>query len=185
MRWTNIATAFTNVTNEWAQIEHNMCGHRAAWSPLRWWPCYKRTLSLRTYDWSNVSHNSGSVRRSSDETHRLYCILENATITLLPLTIGWFRFASVRVIVFLQDGGLNLILCKSREKKNKSLLLTHNGTVTVCEEKEFTGFSRDFHITRPSPPSCRKTNTRTDAKRNYTNSIRWDKNNIYRKIFHF
>ena len=32
-------TAFARAPNEWKQIEHSMCGRRAARSPLWWWPC--------------------------------------------------------------------------------------------------------------------------------------------------
>ena len=32
--------SFCQTPNEWTQIEHNICSHRAAWSPLCWWPCY-------------------------------------------------------------------------------------------------------------------------------------------------
>ena len=35
----NNRTAFAKAQNEWTQMEHNMCGRRAARSPLWWWPC--------------------------------------------------------------------------------------------------------------------------------------------------
>ena len=31
---------FAKAPNEWTQAEHNMCGRRTPWSPLRWWPCF-------------------------------------------------------------------------------------------------------------------------------------------------
>ena len=38
-------TAFGKAPNEWTQIEYNMCGRPAAWSPLGWWPCNKTDTS--------------------------------------------------------------------------------------------------------------------------------------------
>ena len=35
----NRRTAFAKSPNEWPLIEHNMCGHQAARSPLWRWPC--------------------------------------------------------------------------------------------------------------------------------------------------
>ena len=35
----NNRTAFAKASKEWTQIEHNVCGRRAAWTPLWWWPC--------------------------------------------------------------------------------------------------------------------------------------------------
>ena len=36
----NNHTAFAKASNAWTQLEHSMCGRRATWSPLLWWPCY-------------------------------------------------------------------------------------------------------------------------------------------------
>ena len=36
----NSRTPFFKVPNEWTQIEYNLCGHPAAWSPLWWRPCW-------------------------------------------------------------------------------------------------------------------------------------------------
>ena len=45
-RWTKMSTEhilghigrFAKAPNEWTNIEHNMCGRQAVWSPLWWWP---------------------------------------------------------------------------------------------------------------------------------------------------
>ena len=35
----NDCTAFAKAPNVWTQIKYNICGRRAAFSPMWWWPC--------------------------------------------------------------------------------------------------------------------------------------------------
>ena len=41
--------------NKRTQIEHNMCGRRAGWSPLRWWPVISLLLRVAAKGWTNVA----------------------------------------------------------------------------------------------------------------------------------
>ena len=44
------------LTNEWTQIEHNMCGRRAPRSPLWWWPCTVSFIVFcNTHKFANVT----------------------------------------------------------------------------------------------------------------------------------
>ena len=40
MTWIINHTALAKAPRELTQIDHNMCGHRTARSPLWWWPCF-------------------------------------------------------------------------------------------------------------------------------------------------
>ena len=56
----NNRTAFAKVPNEWMQIEHNMCGRRAAWSQLWWWLCFSQLVLIPLSLWALLSNKQFS-----------------------------------------------------------------------------------------------------------------------------
>ena len=56
----NNRTASAKAPDTWMQIQHNMCGRQAAWSPLWWWPCFLVNVSwnLGHPDQCPHAHNS-------------------------------------------------------------------------------------------------------------------------------
>ena len=50
----NNRTAFVKAPNKWPQIEYSMCGRRAAWSPLWWWPCYWLISFDSVWTWRRI-----------------------------------------------------------------------------------------------------------------------------------
>ena len=57
----NNRTAFGKVPYERTQIEHNMCGRRAARSPLWWWPCL---IFITTYTICGIWDSLGTLKVS-------------------------------------------------------------------------------------------------------------------------
>ena len=91
----NNRTAFAKAPNDWTQFGHNMCGCRAAWSPLGWWPCWDyritflRPVTVMELLTSSVSYYSVLMRLCDCSTLLiipvLYIRCNCCRYTFLPL----------------------------------------------------------------------------------------------------
>ena len=80
--------------NEWTQIEHNICGRRAAWSAMWWWPCSH--LWKVSANWMMVGWQSGPTDDDRHDDRDVVPLFTWEIIILLSAMIALHQWNSPR-----------------------------------------------------------------------------------------